>query len=201
MTKQNRQSMSLAETEFKKRLKEATRIRRKWIYASEVAGDLCYAAKPLRKVADPERRFDLLCDFIFKGSEMLKIVDDSNASLQSVFWSGDIASELWDEIAPLVEDKGRIVRFLLRLFDEGWDRIAIQSILEWPNPYLPEEKLREFRDALLARARTAKKTWDKQQGTKLAVLASRIDDWKPIQSHADFERGFEESFASRRSYW
>ena len=193
--------MSLAETEFKKRLKEATRIRRKWIYASEVAGDLCYAAKPLRKVADPERRFDLLCDFIFKGSEMLKIVDDSNASLQSVFWSGDIASELWDEIAPLVEDKGRIVRFLLRLFDEGWDRIAIQSILEWPNLYLPEEKLREFRDALLARARTAKKTWDKQQGTKLAVLASRIDDWEPIQSHADFERGFEESFASRRSYW
>ena len=93
------------EEEFRLRLRQATRARRSWVFASEVAGDLCYAAKALKKIADPERRFDGLCDFIFRGGEMLKRVDDSNASLQSVFWDGDVASQIWDATAPLVSDK------------------------------------------------------------------------------------------------
>ena len=119
------------EEEFRLRLRQATRARRNWVSASEVAGDLCHAAKALKKIADPERRFDGLCDFIFRGGEMLKRVDDSNASLQSVFWDGDVASQLWDATAPLVSDKGKIVRFLLKLYDDGWDRIVFQSVLNW----------------------------------------------------------------------
>ena len=183
--------MSFAETDFKKRFREATHLRRKWIYASEVAGGLCHAAKALRKVIDPERRFDLLCDFIFKGSEMLKSVDDSNASLQSVFWRGGIASELWEETAPFVEDKDRIVRFCLRLFDEGWDRIAIRSLLEWPNLHLPEEKLRELRDSLLARSRSAKKSWDGQQGKELAAKVwAHCGDLDRFDAFVENEIGF-----------
>ena len=169
MKASSNQLPSSAETEFKQRLKAATNLRRKWVYASEVAGGLCHAAKALRKVGDPERRFDLLCDFIFKGNEMLKNVDDSNASLQSVYWNGDVASELWKETAPHVGDKEKIVRFCLRLFDEGWDRIAIQALLEWPSLYLPEKELLELRDSLLARSRTTKNTWDKRQGKDLAA--------------------------------
>ena len=141
---------SAAEVEFTRRLREATRSRRRWVNASEVAGDLCYAAKALKKVEDPERRFDLLCGFLFSGGEMLKSVDDSNASLQSVFWDGDVASELWDATAPLVADKGKIVRLLLKLHDEGWDRIVFNSVLDWNRLYLPEEHLKTLRDAVFA---------------------------------------------------
>ena len=123
----------------------------------------------LPKVKDPELRFDLLCDFIFKGSEALKNVDDSNATLQSIYWNGDVASEIWKETAPLVADKGKIVRFCLRLFDEGWDQIAISALLEWPSLCLPEENLRELRDALVMRSRTTKNTFSKRAGRKLAV--------------------------------
>lgn len=142
---------SPAEEEFRRRLRQATRARRSWVSASEVAGDLCHAAKALKKIADPERRFDGLCDFIFRGGEMLKRVDDSNASLQSVFWDGDIASQLWDATAPLVSDKGKIVRFLLKLYDDGWDRIVFQSVLDWNRLYLPADRLAELRDTVFDR--------------------------------------------------
>ena len=139
------------EEEFRLRLQQATRARRSWVSASEVAGDLCHAAKALKKIADPERRFGCLCDFIFQGGEMLKRVDDSNASLQSVFWDGDVASQLWDATAPLVSDKGKIVRFLLKLYDKGWDRIVFRSVLEWDRLYLPTDRLAELRDAVRER--------------------------------------------------
>lgn len=76
MTKQSNQLPSSAETEFKQRLKAATNLRRKWVYASEVAGGLCHAAKALRKVVDLERRFDLLCDFIFKDPTVRRKMDE-----------------------------------------------------------------------------------------------------------------------------
>ena len=143
-----------SEEEFRLRLRQATRARRSWVSASEVAGDLCHAAKALKKIADPERRFDCLCDFIFRGGEMLKRVDDSNASLQSVFWDGDVASQIWDATAPLVSDKGKIVRFLLKLYDDGWDRIVFQSVLDWNRLYLPADRLAELRDAVFDRIGT-----------------------------------------------
>ena len=146
-------SPSPAEKEFRRRLRQATRARRSWVSASEVAGDLCHAAKALNKISDPERRFDGLCDFIFQGGEMLKRVDDSNASLQSVFWDGDIASRIWDATAPHVSDKGKIVRLLLKLYDEGWDRIVFHSVLDWDRLYLPEDRLAELRDAVCDRIR------------------------------------------------
>ena len=139
--------VSTTEAEFTLRLREATCSRRRRVPASEVAGYLCHAAKALKKVADPERRFDRLCEFLFVGGEMLKSVDDSNASLQSVFWDGDVASQLWDATAPLVSDKGKIVRFLLKLYDEGWDRIVFRSVLDWNRLYLPVDRLAELRDA------------------------------------------------------
>lgn len=145
---------TIAENEFRNRLRHATRARRSWVSASEVAGDLCHAARALKKIADPERRFECLCDFIFKGGNMLKSVDDSNASLQSVFWDGDVASRLWDETAPLVADKGKIVQLLLKLYDKGWDRIVFRSVLEWNRLYLPEDRLAELRDAIRDRIRT-----------------------------------------------
>ena len=142
------------EEEFRLRLRQATRAHRSWVSASEVAGDLCHAAKALKKIADPERRFDGLCDFIFRGGEMLKRVDDSNASLQSVFWDGDVASQLWDATAPLVADKEAIVRFLLKLYDKGWDRIVFRSVLDWTRLYLPADRLAELRDAVFDRIGT-----------------------------------------------
>ena len=37
--------------------------------------------------------------------------------------------------------------------------------------------------------------------SELAVLATRVSDWGPIPDHATFERGFAESYATRRAYW
>ncbi len=108
------------------------------------------------EIVDPERRFDLLCDFIFEGNEVFKWIDDSNASLQSVFWDGDVASKLWNETAPLVADKGAIVRFVLSLQDKGWSQLALHAVLEWKQLYLPEDRLVELRDALMDRARGTK---------------------------------------------
>ncbi len=173
-----------SETEFKRRLRAAVHSRRKWVLASEVAGNLCHAAKALKRVSDPERRFDLLCDFIFEGNEAFQWVDDSNASLQSVFWNGDVASKLWDETAPLIADKGKIVQFILRLHDNGWDRIAFHAVLEWDGLHLPEDRLVELRDALLERARALKVQYKRSDTIKMAIRVwaqcgdlARFDDF------------------------
>ena len=168
-SKTSTKQASAAEIEFTRRLREATRSRRRWIYASEVSGDLCHAAKALIKVEDPERRFDLLCEFLFSGGEMLKRVDDSNASLQSVFWDGDVASELWDATAPLVADKGKIVRLLLKLHDEGWNRIVFGSVLDWRRLYLPEDRLKELRDAIFVRLGKDRSSLDRRLDMEIAA--------------------------------
>ena len=157
------------EIEFKRRLRAAVHPRKKWVQSSEVAGNLCHAAKLLPKIVDPERRFGLLCDFIFEGNEVLKRVDDSNASLQSVFWDGDVASKLWDETAPLVADKGAIVRFVLLLHDKGWSQLALHAVLEWNRLYLPEDRLIELRDALMDRARGTKNKYDRDSAKQAAI--------------------------------
>ena len=151
--------------EFRLRLGNALKSRG---WASDVANGLCHAAAALRKIPDVDARFDALCDFILRGNEKLKSVDDSNASLQSVFWDGDVASQIWDATAPLVSDKDRIVRFVLLLFDKGWDRIAVRAVVDWYRLYLPKNKLEELRDALLRRADDGD-GWDRMIAKGLAA--------------------------------
>lgn len=157
------------EIEFKRRLRTAVHPRKKWVQSSEVAGNLCHAAKLLPKILDPEQRFALLCDFIFEGNEVFKWIDDSNASLQSVFWDDDVAAKLWHETAPLVADKGTIVRFVLSLHDKGWSQLALHAVLKWNRLYLPEDRLVELRDALMDRARGTKNKYARDSAKRAAV--------------------------------
>lgn len=119
-----------------------TAKRRGYAYAGEHAGWLDRAAKRLRKIEDNAVRVELFLKIVRRALKLLRVVDDSNASLQSVLWEGSHCFEVWKQICQSSDKsclKGILKKVLLEDTDGLADRLFFpESALPIPGPVLRE---------------------------------------------------------------
>ena len=97
--------------------------RRGYAYAGEHAGWLDRAAKRLLKVEDNAIRVELFLKIVRRALKLLRVVDDSNGSLQSVLWEGSYCFEVWKQICQ-GSDKSCIKAILKKVLPEDTDGLA-----------------------------------------------------------------------------
>lgn len=122
--------------------------RRSYAYAGEHAGWLDRAAKRLLKVEDNAVRVELFLKIVRRALKLLRAVDDSNASLQSVLWEGSYCFEVWKRICQS-SDNSCIKSILKKVLPEDTDGLA--DGLFFPEAALPiqEPALRKLIDYVL----------------------------------------------------
>ena len=116
--------------------------RRGYAYAGEHAGWLDRAAKRLLKIEDNAVRVELFLKIVRRALKLLRVVDDSNASLQSVLWEGSHCFEVWKQICQS-SDKSCLKVILKKVLPEDTDGLADglffpESALPIPAPVLRE---------------------------------------------------------------
>ena len=97
--------------------------RRSSAYAGEHAGWLDRAAKRLLKVEDQEIRVELFMKIVRRALKLLRVVDDSNGSLQSVLWEGSFSFEVWKRICE-TSDVSVLKRVLKKVLPEDTEGLA-----------------------------------------------------------------------------
>lgn len=122
--------------------------RRQYAYGSEHAGWLDRAARRLNKVEDAGVRVALFQKIVRRALKLLRAVDDSSGSLQSVLWEGGPCSEIWKRICS---DSGMpVVKSVLKkILPEDGDGLA--DGLFFPDSGLPiaDSDLRKLIDYVL----------------------------------------------------
>ena len=116
--------------------------RRSYAYAGEHAGWLDRAAKRLLRVEDNAVRVELFLKIVRRALKLLRVVDDSNASLQSVLWEGSYCSEAWKQICQ-TSDMSCLKGILKKVLPEDTNGLADglffpESPLPIPDPVLRE---------------------------------------------------------------
>ncbi|MCR5751977.1 MAG: hypothetical protein K6G91_08435 [Kiritimatiellae bacterium] len=122
--------------------------RRSYAYAGEHAGWLDRAAKKLLKVEDGAVRAELFLKIVRRALKLLRAVDDSSGSLQSVLWEGSRCFEVWKQICQS-SDKSCLKGILKKVLPEDTDGLA--DGLFFPESALPIQSpvLRELIDYVL----------------------------------------------------
>jgi len=122
--------------------------RRGYAYASEHAGWLDRAARRLRKVENADVRIELFLKIVRRALKLLRSVDDSGGSLQSVLWEGSACFDVWKRIC---QDSGlsEIKIVLNKVIPEDVD--GLSDGLFFPDAGLPiaEADLRKLIDIVL----------------------------------------------------
>lgn len=167
------QETIIAEIEFDIHM---TVKRRGLAYAGEHAGWLDCAAKRLLKVEDNAVRVELFMKIVRRALKLLRAVDDSNGSLQSVLWEGSRCFEVWKQICQS-SDKSCLKAILKKIFMRG----AIYYLMGTGNS-------RYYND-VHAHRRT------------LAEMAASVEDWETIEPQSSFDSDFAADFATRRTFW
>ena len=116
--------------------------RRSYAYAGEHAGWLDRAAKRLLKVEDDAVRVELFLKIVRRALKLLRVVDDSSGSLQSVLWEGSRCFEVWRQICQS-SDKSCLKAILKKVLPEDADGLADglffpEAALPIPGPVLRE---------------------------------------------------------------
>lgn len=124
--------------------------RSRYIYAGELAGWLNHAAKLLVKVNDCAVRVKLFQKIVCRTLKLLLHVDDSNAALQSVLWSGSYCFDVWESICRDADIK-TIKSVLKKVLQADTEGLAKQLFFPSSRPAaIPEEYLRDIAEELLA---------------------------------------------------
>lgn len=122
--------------------------RRSYAYAGEHAEWLDRAAKRLLKVEDSAVRVELFLKIVRRALKLLRVVDDSSGSLQSVLWEGSRCFEVWKQICQS-SDKSALKAILKKVLPEDTDGLADGLFFpEAPLP-IPDPALRELIDYVL----------------------------------------------------
>lgn len=139
------QETIIAEIEFDIHM---TVKRRSCAYAGEHAGWLDCAAKRLLKVEDNAVRVELFMKIVRRALKLLRAVDDSNGSLQSVLWEGSRCFEVWKQICQS-SDKSCLKAILKKILPEDTEGLA--DGLFFPESALPMQSpvLRDLIDYVL----------------------------------------------------
>lgn len=116
--------------------------RRSYAYAGEHAGWLDRAAQRLLKVEDNAVRVELFLKIVRRALKLLRVVDDSSGSLQSVLWEGSRCFEVWKQICQS-SDKSCLKAILKKVLPEDTDGLADglffpEAVLPIPDPALRE---------------------------------------------------------------
>lgn len=116
--------------------------RRGYAFAGEHAGWLDRAAKRLLKVKDSAVRVELFLKIVRRALKLLRVVDDSSGSLQSVLWEGSRCFEVWRQICQS-SDKSCLKTILKKVLPEDTDGLADglffpEAVLPIPDPVLRE---------------------------------------------------------------
>lgn len=122
--------------------------RRGYAYAVEHAGWLDRAAKRLLKVEDNAVRVELFLKIVRRALKLLRAVDDSNGSLQSVLWEGSYCFEVWKQICQS-SDKSCLKAILKKVLPEDMDGLADGLFFPESALPIPDPVLRELIDYLL----------------------------------------------------
>ena len=122
--------------------------RRGYAYAWEHAGWLDRAAKRLLKVEGNAVRVELFLKIVRRALKLLRAVNDSSGSLQSVLWEGSYCFEVWKQICQS-SDTPCIKAILKKVLPEDTDGLA--DGLFFPESALPIQSpvLRDLIDYVL----------------------------------------------------
>lgn len=125
-----------------------TVTRRAYAYAGELAGWLDRAARKLIKVEDSDIRIALFFKIVRRALKLLRVVDDSNGSLQSVLWEGSACFEVWKLIC-LNSGLATVKSSMKQVLQE--DEEGLADGLFFPESELPvaEQDLRDMLDIVL----------------------------------------------------
>lgn len=135
--------------------------RGRYMYAGELAGWLDHAAKRLLKVDDVDVVIELFKKIVFRTLKLLRSVDDSNASLQSVLWEGGHCFEVWNRICR-DSDESALRAVMKKIFEKDEDFLA--EGLFFPESELPirEDVLRKLIAYFLADRRPGPRRADER---------------------------------------
>ena len=122
--------------------------RRSYAYAGEHAGWLDRAAKRLLKVEDNAVRVELFLKIVRRALKLLRVVDDSSGSLQSVLWEGSCCFEVWRQICQS-SDKACLKAILKKVLPEDTDGLADGLFFPEAALPMPDPVLRELIDYVL----------------------------------------------------
>jgi len=125
-----------------------TTTKRKYVYAGEYAGWLDHAAKLLLKIEDKDVRDALFLKIVNRTLKILRWVDDSNASLQSVLWEGGYCFDAWKLICQ-TSDISCIKAILKEVLPEDEEGLADGLFFPESDLPIPEPGLRELLDYVL----------------------------------------------------
>lgn len=122
--------------------------RRNYAYAGEHAGWLDRAAKRLLKVKDDALRIELFMKIVRRALKLLRVVDDSNASLQSVLWEGSYCFQVWKQICQC-SGTSCIKGILKKLLPEDTESLADGLFFPQSPLPIPDSVLWELIDFVL----------------------------------------------------
>ena len=122
--------------------------RRSYAYAGEHAGWLDRAAKRLLKVEDSAVRVELFLKIVRRALKLLRVVDDSSGSLQSVLWEGSHCFEVWKQICQS-SDRSCLKAILKKVLPEDTDGLADRLFFPEAALPIPDPVLRELIDYVL----------------------------------------------------
>jgi len=119
--------------------------RRAYAYSSEHAYYLDRAAKRLLKIEDNKVRIELFMKIVRRALKLLKVVDDSSGSLQSVLFEGSYLSKVWFLICK--ESDARSIKEILKKVLPEDDQNLANGIF-FPESLLPipDDTLRNLLD-------------------------------------------------------
>ena len=121
--------------------------RRAYAYSSEHAYYLDRAAKCLLKIEDNKVRVELFVKIVRRALKLLKVVDDSSGSLQSVLFEGSYSFKVWLLICK-ESDERSIKEILKKVLPE--DNEGLANGIFFPESLLPipDDILRNLLDYL-----------------------------------------------------
>ena len=121
--------------------------RRAYAYSSEHAYYLDRAAKCLLKIEDNKVRIELFVKIVRRALKLLKVVDDSSGSLQSVLFEGSYSFKVWLLICK-ESDERSIKEILKKVLPE--DNEGLANGIFFPESLLPipDDILRNLLDYL-----------------------------------------------------
>lgn len=122
--------------------------RRSYAYAGEHAGWLDRAAHRLLKVEDNAVRVALFLKIVRRALKLLRAVDDSNGSLQSVLWEGSRCFEVWKRICQS-SDTSCLKAILKKVLTEDTECLADGLFFPGTVLPIPDPVLRELVDYVL----------------------------------------------------
>lgn len=122
--------------------------RRNAAYAGELGGWLDRAAKRLLKVEDAEVRVTLFVKVVRRAVKLLRVVDDSSGSLQSVLWEGSPCFEVWKLICRDSAEP-RLKAVLKNVLLEDAEGLANGLFFPEADVPIPESALRNLIDYVL----------------------------------------------------